>query len=160
METQASILWEIIKNIAFVDRSLYPQEAQYTEQDFDDLVAKNPNDWVGTNWLIRATFLADNGYDFTADNIVNSSLPSQPDILAQVKPELADVYNDLPQDYWDTRDALQQQLDSLDAVIQQAAQDPTQTADLASDAVQAVQSVVTISTIQPSPIQPAPPLGD
>ncbi len=74
---QASILWQIYKNKAFKDLDTYPQDQQLTETEFDALVTDNPDDWKGTAWYARITWLATNGYDLTQENILDDTLPSR-----------------------------------------------------------------------------------
>jgi len=157
METHASIIWEQAHKVIFLDRNQYPEDAQMTEDDFMALLSKlTPQvDYQGLDWWFRCNWLIENGYDVTQDNLVDNTLRAQPEVINN-NPDIQAVYDNLPQEYWDTRDALQQQIDVLDNVITTAAADPNTTVDLATSALSDVASVVSIATIQPSPIQPAP----
>jgi hypothetical protein len=74
----ASIIWEIAKGITFPDRETYPQDTMYTEQEFNDLIngLQRGTDYIGIDYINRLTFLQENGYSITPENLVNSELPT------------------------------------------------------------------------------------
>lgn len=73
---QPSLYWELYYGIIFTDRTAYPYDTLYTQEEFNTIRQNNQPDYTGIDYGTRFEFLRENGYELTLDNITNPDLPT------------------------------------------------------------------------------------
>lgn len=142
METHASIIWEQAKGLIFVDRIAHPEDAQFTEVDFDAMMARmTPQiDYKGFDHYFRYNWLVQNGYEVTHENMIDATLPTHPD-LVNTRPELAKVYSKMPPGFQQKYDNLQQKVNIMDTAVLTASKVPNGNGNIVAILSQALQDV-------------------
>jgi len=158
VEQKILAFWEFAANLIFLDRDAHPQDELMTQDDFNALVAKSTVqvDFRPINFPMRIQWLQMNGYDVTDAKGADTTLISHPEMWND---PLADVYSQLPQDFIDQRDQLQAQLQTMDEAIQAVTFAPEQIQDIASSALDTVQTALVASVQEIQVAQPAQKLG-
>lgn len=66
--------WEVERGVIAIDRSKYPEDDYYSEEEFTDLLRDHSLDFVGCNHEDRIAFLKANGYEVNHANMIDSTL--------------------------------------------------------------------------------------